>query len=64
MFKPKAEIDRVMTLQNYGKAGNARVSMVARSRISEASGASNGLKLRMSKEMSKLSPVQLSGGKK
>jgi len=53
----KAEADQ-------GKAGGSIVSIIARSRIRLAVGASPGLKLSMSKEMSKSSPTQFAGGKK
>ena len=49
---------------DHGEAGGERVSIIARSSMSEASAASSGEKLSMSKEMSKSSPTQFAGGKK
>jgi len=49
---------------NHGNTGSGSVSIVARSRMSDASAASSGLKLSMSNEMSNDSPTQFAGGKK
>ncbi len=54
----------VMTVHNYGNDGGESVSIVAWSRMSEASAASSGEKLSISKKTSKPWPTQFAGGKK
>ncbi len=53
-----------MALRSHGNDGSESISIVARSRIRLAVGASSGEKLSMSKETIKLSPKQFAGGKK